>query len=165
MLQFVAVDAGATDFTTAGGPIPFWVIGSDQGLGTAKQTDTLVFEPGGRYDVVFNSSDPALAGKRVIMKNIGGDEPFGGDIPGPQVFSETDRVMAFDVVVPLSGVADNFNPDNVPGYGGVGAEDMTRRVALFEGTDEHGRLQPLLGGVSTTRVLRNGAEGHGHGTA
>ncbi|HKJ56833.1 MAG TPA: hypothetical protein VJ978_12695 [Nitriliruptoraceae bacterium] len=27
------------------------------------------------------------------MKNIGGDEPFGGDIPGPHVFSETDRTV------------------------------------------------------------------------
>ncbi|HKJ56834.1 MAG TPA: hypothetical protein VJ978_12700 [Nitriliruptoraceae bacterium] len=53
------MDTGATDFTTVGGPIPFWVIGSDQGLGTAAQTDTSVFEPGGRYDVVFNFSDPA----------------------------------------------------------------------------------------------------------
>jgi len=147
-LQFVAVNAGETDFTNAGAPIPFWVIGSDQGLGTPAQTDTLVFEPGGRYDVVFDFSDPALAGKRVIMKNIGGDEPFGGDIPGPQVFGETDRVMAFDVVKPMSAVPDNFNAGNLPGYGGVANGATTRRVALFEGTDEFGRLQPLLGTVA-----------------
>ncbi|HSS63847.1 MAG TPA: multicopper oxidase domain-containing protein, partial [Gammaproteobacteria bacterium] len=84
-------------------------------------------------------------GSRVIMKNIGGDEPFGGDIPGPQVFGETDRVMAFDVVVPLSSVPDSFDPNNLPGYGGVANGAATRRVALFEGTDEFGRLQPLLG--------------------
>ncbi len=147
-LQFVVVNPGDTDFTNAGAPIPFYVIGSDQGLGTPAQTTTLVFEPGGRYDVVFDFSDPALAGKRVIMKNIGGDEPFGGGIPGPQLFAETDRVMAFDVVVPLSGVPDNFNPGNLPGYGGVANGATTRRVALFEGMDEFGRLQPLLGTVA-----------------
>jgi FtsP/CotA-like multicopper oxidase with cupredoxin domain len=147
VVQFVAVNAGDTDFTNAGSPIPFWVIGSDQGLGTPAQTDTLVFEPGGRYDIVFDFADPALDGKRVIMKNIGGDEPFGGDIPGPQAFGETDRVMAFDVVAPLSGVPDNFNPGNLPGYAGVANGATTRRVALFEGTDEFGRLQPLLGTV------------------
>jgi spore coat protein A len=147
VLQFVAVNAGDTDFTNAGSPIPFWVIGSDQGLGTPAMTDTLVSEPGGRYDIVFDFSDPALAGKRVIMKNIGGDEPFGGDIPGPQIFGETDRIMAFDVVVPLSGVSDSFNPGILPGYGGVANGATTRRVALFEGTDEFGRLQPLLGTV------------------
>jgi spore coat protein A len=147
VIQFVAVNAGDTDITNAGNPIPFYVIGSDQGLGTPTQTNTLVFEPGGRYDIVFDFSDPALDGKRVIMKNIGGDEPFGGDIPGPQVFDETDRIMAFDVVVPKSSVPDNFNPGNLPGYGGVANGAITRRVALFEGTDEFGRLQPLLGTV------------------
>jgi FtsP/CotA-like multicopper oxidase with cupredoxin domain len=147
VLQFVAVNAGETDFTNAGAPIPFYVIGSDQGLGTPQQTDTLVFEPGGRYDIVFDFSDPALWGKRVIMKNLGGDEPFGGDIPGPQAFGYTDRVMAFDVVVPKSNVPDTFNPAVLPGYGGVPNGATTRRVALFEGTDEFGRLQPLLGTV------------------
>ncbi|MDX1687883.1 MAG: multicopper oxidase domain-containing protein [Candidatus Promineifilaceae bacterium] len=147
VIQFVGVNAGDTDFTNAGSPIPFWVIGSDQGLGTPAQTDTLVFEPGGRYDIVFDFSNPALKGKRVIMKNLGGDEPFGGDIPGPQAFSDTDKVMAFDVIVPKSSVPDNFNPDNLPGYGGVANGATTRRVALFEGTDEFGRLQPLLGTV------------------
>ena len=151
VIQFVAVNPGVTDpnHSSASAPLPFDVIGSDQGLGTPAQIDTLVFEPGSRYDIVFDFSDPALAGKRVIMKNIGGDEPFGGDIPGPQIFGETDRVMAFDVVVPLSGVPDNFEPGNLPGYGGVpdgGA--TTRRVALFEGRDEFGRLQPLLGTVA-----------------
>lgn len=147
-VQFVAVNAGETDITTASSPMPFWVIGSDQGLGNPAQTDTLVVEPGGRYDVVFDFSDQALLGKRVIMKNIGGDEPFGGHLPGPQIFSETDRIMAFDVVKPLSGVPDSFHPASLPGYDGVANSATTRRVALFEGMDEFGRLQPLLGTVS-----------------
>ncbi|MDH3295004.1 MAG: multicopper oxidase domain-containing protein, partial [Acidimicrobiia bacterium] len=138
---------------SAGAPLDFWVIGSDQGLGTAAQTDTLVIEPGGRYDVVF---DFALVpeGSRVIMKNLGGDAPFGGDfgaaLAPEDLFPDrqTDRIMAFDVVVPLdTTVPDNFNPANLPTYGGVGIEDVVRRVALFEGTDEFGRLQPLLGTV------------------
>jgi spore coat protein A, manganese oxidase len=145
VLQFVAVNANETD-PSAGTPIDFWVIGSDQGLGTPAQTDTLVFEPGGRYDIVVNFSQVPF-GSRVIMKNLGGDEPFGGDIPGPMVFEFTDRIMAFDVVVPLSNVPDNFLPVNLPVYGGVPNGATTRRVALFEGTDEFGRLQPLLGTV------------------
>jgi FtsP/CotA-like multicopper oxidase with cupredoxin domain len=153
VVQFVAVDPGVTDPNdpSASAPLDFWVIGSDQGLGTPAQTNTLVFEPGGRYDVVVDFN--ALDGKRVIMKNIGGDAPFGGafggDLEPEDVFPDrqTDRIMAFDVVVPLSTVPDNFNPNNLPGYGGVGAEDTMRRVALFEGTDEFERLQPLLGTV------------------
>jgi FtsP/CotA-like multicopper oxidase with cupredoxin domain len=116
------------------------------------QTDTLVFEPGGRYDVVVNFS--GLEGKRIIMKNLGGDSPFGGaygnGLEPDDIFPDrqTDRVMAFDVVVPLSGEPDNFNPGNLSGYGGVTNGATTRRVALFEGTDEFGRLQPLLGTVA-----------------
>jgi spore coat protein A len=152
VLQFVTVDVGDTDLTNAGSPIPFWVIGSDQGLGTPVQTDTLVFEPGGRYDIVFDFSQ-VPANSRVIMKNLGGDAPFGGafgdDLDPGDLFPDrqTDRVMAFDVVVPLSGVPDSFNPGSLPGYGGVANGATTRRVALFEGTDEFGRLQPLLGTV------------------
>jgi FtsP/CotA-like multicopper oxidase with cupredoxin domain len=154
VLQFVAVDPGVTDpnHASAGAPLDFWVIGSDQGLGTPAQTDTLVFEPGGRYDVVVNFA--GLENKRVIIKNLGGDAPFGGafgdDLDPEDLFPDrqTDRIMAFDVVVPLSGVPDNFDPTDLPGYGGVGSDDTTRRVALFEGTDEFGRLQPLLGTVT-----------------
>ncbi|NIO11593.1 MAG: multicopper oxidase domain-containing protein [Deltaproteobacteria bacterium] len=153
VIQFVAVDPGVTDpnDSSASAPLDFWVIGSDQGLGTPAQTDTLVIEPGGRYDVVVDFKD--LQGKRVIMKNLGGDAPFGGafgdDLDPEDLFPDrqTDRIMAFDVVVPLSSVPDNFNPGNLPGYGGVPNGATTRRVALFEGTDEFGRLQPLLGTV------------------
>ncbi|MDO8143414.1 MULTISPECIES: multicopper oxidase family protein [unclassified Isoptericola] len=150
--QFVAVNAGATD-PSSGTPVPFWVIGSDQGLGTPAQTDTLVIEPGGRYDVVVDFSQ-VPAGSRVILKNLGGDAPFGGafgdDLDPDDTFvdRQTDRIMAFDVVVQLSDVPDDFDPNNLSGYGGVGPEDRTRRVALFEGTDEFGRLQPLLGTVA-----------------
>jgi FtsP/CotA-like multicopper oxidase with cupredoxin domain len=84
-VQFLEVPAGATDFTTANGPLPFTVIGSDQGLASSPTTvDTLLIETGSRYDIIFDFKT-VTAGKRVIMKNIGGDEPFGGDIPSPQV--------------------------------------------------------------------------------
>ncbi len=57
----------------------------------------------------------------------------------------TDRIMAFDVILPKSNVPDNFDPDNLPGYDGVSGPATHRKVALFEGRDEFGRLQPLLG--------------------
>ena len=80
----VEVPAGATDFTDASLPIPFSVIGSDQGLASSPTTvDTLLIETGSRYDIIFDFKN--LQGKRIIMKNIGGDEPFGGDIPGVPV--------------------------------------------------------------------------------
>jgi FtsP/CotA-like multicopper oxidase with cupredoxin domain len=154
-IRFRAVSMGATDLSSAGGPLPFYVIGSDQGLASfATMTDLLLSEPGSRYDIVFDFSQVEM-GRRIIMENIGGDEPFGGDIPGPQVFGETNRIMAFDVVlapdaatdaVGLPAQADGFDPAAIALYGGNTAPvDRIRKVALFEGTDEYGRLQPLLG--------------------
>jgi spore coat protein A len=156
--RFRAVAAGATDLTTAGTPVPFHVIGSDQGLAAqATVTDTLVIEPGGRYDVVFDFSS-VPAGARVIMENIGGDSPFGGafgaDLEPDDLFPnrQTDRIMAFDVVQPLDGsVPDRFDPAAVAAFGGnLNPVTRTRKVALFEGQDEHGRLQPLLGTAEPT---------------
>jgi len=148
----VAASLGATDLAGASEPLPFYVIGSDQGLaGAATMVDTLVVEPGSRYDIVFDFSQ--LDGYRVIMENLGGDAPFGGDfgddLGEDDVFEnrQTDRIMAFDVVSPLNGVVpDAFDPSAISHFAGVtGAVTRTRKVALFEGTDEYGRLQPLLG--------------------
>jgi FtsP/CotA-like multicopper oxidase with cupredoxin domain len=152
ILRFRAVPIGDTDFTNAGAPLLFYVIGSDQGLGSEPvEVDTLVFEPGSRYDIVFDFSRD-LTGMRVIMENIGGDAPFGGDYGdalGEDDFfkdHQTDRVMAFDVTVPLSNVADDFPESFVGSYQKNDAPvDRPRKVALFEGKDEYGRLQPLLG--------------------
>jgi FtsP/CotA-like multicopper oxidase with cupredoxin domain len=79
------------------------------------------------------------------MKNIGGDEPFGGDIPGPQVFGETDRIMAFDVVLPIDSGTPDVSPTGIAFGPVVPTPTRVRKVALFEGADEFGRLQPLLG--------------------
>jgi FtsP/CotA-like multicopper oxidase with cupredoxin domain len=144
-VQFFEVPAGATDFTNATGPLPFTVIGSDQGLASATTTlDTLLMETGSRYDVIFDFKNVSF-GNRLIMKNIGGDEPFGGDIPSPQVFGETDRIMAFDVVLPLDPAVPDASPTGINFGPVVPAPTRLRKVALFEGMDEFGRLQPLLG--------------------
>ncbi len=121
------------------------MIGSDQGLASSPTTvDTLLVETGSRYDVIFDFKT-VTSGNRVIMKNIGGDEPFGGDIPGPQVFGETDRIMAFDVVLPSDSGVPDATPVGIDFGPVIPGSTRTRKVALFEGTDEYGRLQPLLG--------------------
>ena len=162
VLRFRAVPMGDTDLTNAGPALPFNVIGSDQGFASElTQVDTLVFEPGGRYDIVFDFSQVSM-GMRVIMENIGGDAPFGGDYGdalGPDDFfpdHQTDRVMAFDVTAALSNVADDF-PESFasPYQENNAAVDRLRKVALFEGKDEYGRLQPLLG-TAEPATDRNG---------
>jgi FtsP/CotA-like multicopper oxidase with cupredoxin domain len=152
-LEFYAVPAGQKGFTDSAGntnvtgPLPFAVIGSDQGLASEPTiVPRLVSEPGSRYDVIFDFK--GFEGQRIIMKNIGGDEPFGGAIPGPVAFDYTDRIMAFDVGNTASGVADVSPLDKLATAAfsyKKAAHSRVRNVALFEGKDEFGRLQPLLG--------------------
>ena len=153
VLRFRPAPMGATDLSHAGDPLPFYVIGSDQGLASSPtMVDTLVFEPGSRYDIVFDFSQVPM-GTRVIMENLVGDSPFGGafgdDLDPDEDFfpdRQTDRIMAFDVTETPSGVADNFPAAFVGPYqGNNNSVDRLRKVALFEGMDEFGRLQPLLG--------------------
>ncbi|MEJ2637424.1 MAG: multicopper oxidase domain-containing protein [Calditrichia bacterium] len=145
VIQFFEAPLDATDFTSAEGPLEFTVIGSDQGLASSPTNlYRLLFEPGSRYDIIFNFA--GHGNKRIIMKNIGGDEPFGGDIPGPQEFEFTDRIMAFDVKKPLNNLIDDVSPTGISfGPNVPAAPTRLRKVALFEGRDEFGRLQPLLG--------------------
>ena len=143
--QFFRVAAGETDLSTGTGPLPFTVIGSDQGLASSPTSvNTLLMETGSRYDVIFNFNGFDET-DRIIMTNIGGDEPFGGDIPGPQVFGETVRIMAFDVVLPLDTAVQDVSPTGINFGPVVPTPTRLRKVALFEGLDEFGRLQPLLG--------------------
>jgi spore coat protein A, manganese oxidase len=146
-----AVDV-SRDFSA---PIQFTVIGGDQGFATSPTTvKTLLVEPAARYDIIFDFSD--WEGRRIVMRNFGGDEPFGGDIPGPQIFEFTDRIMAFDVDKPFDTIVpDDFDPSIIAVPLEERTTDRTRRVALFEGHDQFGRLQPLLGTVDPA-TDRNG---------
>ncbi len=147
-----AANSGSTDLNGAGDPISFTVIGSDQGLASSPTSVTeLLFEPGARYDIIFDFKSVPF-GSRVIMENIGGDAPFGGDYGdalGPDDFfpdRQTDRVMAFDVVLSLDAAVPDVSPTGINfGPSVPTGNDRLRKVALFEGRDEFGRLQPVLG--------------------
>jgi len=148
-VQFFEVAADATDFSGAIQQLSFTVVGSDQGLASSPTSvDTLLIETGSRYDVIVDFKN-VTPGNRVIMKNVGGDEPFGGDLvtddPALQVYGETDRIMAFDVGLPLDAAVPDVSPTGINFGPVVPAPTRLRKVALFEGKDEFGRLQPLLG--------------------
>ncbi|WP_020680919.1 multicopper oxidase family protein [Marinobacterium rhizophilum] len=139
-----------------GARLSFLVIGSDQSLReTAAQVDTVEFAPGERLDLIIDFKS-VPANSRVIIQNLLGDAPFGGDLPKKgDLFPDrrTDRIMAFDVVLELSALADSSISDGTLLGGGVSVPDpvmATRRLALFEGEDRFGRLQPLLGTAEPT---------------
>ena len=70
VLQFYEVPAGATDFEDAIKKLDFAVIGGDQGLASSTTiVDTLLFEPGSRYDIIIDFASVSH-GNRVIMKNM-----------------------------------------------------------------------------------------------
>jgi len=149
-LRFRVVAADVTDFTNASGPKQFLVIGSDQGfLKHSAHVREVDFMPGERIDVVFDFSK-VPAGSRVIVENILGDAPFGGALPTPaDVFPDrrTDRVMAFDVKMAINpAVVDNFPGEMKGTFEGVPQNaDRIRKLGLYEGMDEYGRLMPMLG--------------------
>jgi spore coat protein A len=150
-LKLKVVAAGATD-PAPGAEVPFYVIGSDQSLRiSAALVNEVDFMPGERLDLVIDFKD-VPPGSRVIVENILGDSPFGGDLPdSDDLFPDrrTDRVMAFDVELPFNPMVVDSNISDGYLLGGDVAVTApvvrTRKLALFEGTDEHGRLQPLLG--------------------
>lgn len=146
VIQFIEQSSSAA--------IDFHIIGGDQGLANSVATmQTVVLQPAGRFDVIVDFSD--YAGQRVILTNSGGDEPFGGDIPGPKGFEHTDKIMAFDVSLPLdTTVSDDYDfvtTTNDP----IGPVNRVRRLGLFEGTDQYGRLQPLLGTIDPATDRNN----------
>jgi FtsP/CotA-like multicopper oxidase with cupredoxin domain len=129
----------------------FTLIGGDQGLGDPLDKTMLLMETGSRYDVIFNFD--GFEDSRIIMVNLGPDEPFSGDFndiafskPGPG-FLYTDRIMAFDVIKELDDSVEEKVPSLPSFQSPTLSANRTRRVGLFEGTDEFGRLQPLLGTI------------------
>lgn len=155
VIQFVAVELSSIS-PTNGDALIYTIVGGDGGLGSPKQTShPLVIEPGARYDIVIDFGQ--APGKRVILKNLASDAPFGGDFGDANAAEDlyperfTDRIMAFDVenTVPATPA---LKLASFPGYGGVDPDNVSnvRHVALFEGLDEFGRLQPLLGAKDTT---------------
>jgi FtsP/CotA-like multicopper oxidase with cupredoxin domain len=152
-VEFFKVGLGDSELPTENAePIPFTVVADHHGLVYEPKTmTTLMVETGARYDVVINFTN--FDGHRVIMKNIGPDEAFDGDEAtfNPErvgSFCRMDRIMAFDVIKPFEhSVEDNFNASNIRSSSDIPEPTFKRRVALFEGRDQFGRLLPVLGTV------------------
>jgi len=105
--------------------------------------------PGERYDVVVDFS--AATGSRVVVTNTARAPYPDASLPAQGL---TDRLMAFDVVSPLSNTPDasvgpgtNLRPLNGPLPAIDTRRVPVRRILLFEGTDIFGRLQTMLGPV------------------
>ena len=158
LLDLVEIDDDGEDEVTA------TVIGTDGGLlpQAVAFDHPIVLAPGDRIDIAIDFS-AADIGDVVQLLNSGPDySPFKGfengsllDAVAATPEDPVGNVMQFTVT--KKGVADKtvfltagdtLNPDYVDitdGPLGDGAFDPVRRVGLFEGADEYGRVQPLLG--------------------
>jgi spore coat protein A len=129
------------------------VIGSDDGLlASPVNVNKLVFAPGERYDVVIDFT--GKEDEAITLLNLGPDEPYGGGEPGddftPSDPATTGKIMQFRVTKPFNEDVDNATVDvgtplnsiTFPTADNVG---NPRQLVLFEGNDEFGRLQPMLG--------------------
>jgi len=120
----------------------FWQIGTDDGLLPAPVAmQQLTLGPGERADVVVDFS--ADAGTTVIVKN-NGRSPFPkGMPPNPRTVGQ---IMAFRVSLPLGAEPKAVLPAVLrPPIAPLVQSGPTRSLLLFEGTDEFGRLKPMLG--------------------
>jgi spore coat protein A len=146
-----------------GAPVPVLVIGDELGLldtpalpeltgrpGLPAVAGVLAIGPGERYDVIVDFTNLA-PGARVVITNTARSPYPDASLPAQKL---TDRLMAFDVTLPLSAtpnasvqIGTNLRPLSgplpIPGTLGV----PVRRILLFEGTDSLGRLQTMLGPV------------------
>jgi len=129
--------------------MPFWQIGTDQGL-LFQPVDLgeLLVAPGERADLIIDFN--GMHNAEIILRNVGPDEPFRGlGVSTPADPATTGQVMKFRVNQPF----DSDIPDATVGSGtslrptivSLPQTGATRKVVLFEGLDEFGRLQPLLG--------------------
>ncbi len=170
-LQFRAVIADETELSNASEPLIFTVVGSDQGfLEKSTNVTSLDFIPGERLDIVFDFSI-VPDGARVIIENILGDEPFNGELPVVADLDKnrrTDRIMAFDVSLTLNTQTKSFEDDDdkndddnlksnkfdksdfdkkINSFYSSLPENVNkvRKLGLYEGKDEFGRLMPMLG--------------------
>jgi spore coat protein A, manganese oxidase len=128
--------------------MPFLQIGLDQGfISAALNVSELLIMPGERVDLVLDFS--AMANTEIVMQNIGPDGPFTGMVDVVADPATTGQVMKFSVNKPFN----NGIPDVSVMAGTVLRQPITplpqtgitRKLVLFEGRDQFGRLQPMLG--------------------
>jgi len=116
-------------------------IGAEEGLlpdtvpvGAGPGALGLLIGNGERADVVVDFSDPALAGKTIVLRNDAAAPFPGGDAPDG---TTTGRVMAFRVSVPLAGADASLVPAHPRAHQALPEPDRTRVVDLQELTDSY----------------------------
>jgi len=134
--------------------IPFWMIGSEQGLlnNPVSMTEAHLM-PGERLDMLVDFTGIPV-GTKIVLNNLGPDTPYQGEPLASMVRSvDIPEIMEFNTIafnnavadVPTPSAATNLRPLNgaiVPLTATAGVP--VRVVALEEITDEFGRVMPTI---------------------
>jgi len=75
----------------------FWIIGSDGGYihQRAASIKQILLAPSERVDIIIDFGN--VAGQKILLQNVGPDEPLGNDAPVPADPDTTGQVMLFSV--------------------------------------------------------------------
>ena len=136
--------------------IPFWQIGTEQGLlNTPVQRTSMVLMPGERLDVLVDFKG-LVPGTQVVMNNLGPDVPYNTlpvavdpfqarsvDIPEIMQFTVgTLNIAIPDVPTPSAALA--LRTPIIPLVPTPGVP--VRKVSLVEIIDQYGRIMPTIDG-------------------
>lgn len=136
----------------------FLQIGTDDGkLNTPKSLTQLTLGPGQRADIIVDFA--AMKGQTITLLNTGPDAPYGNPASPISDPATTGQVMQFRVNQTLNAKIADVNITTTtnlrPLLGAIkalGTPQKTRKVALFEGSDDLGRILPMLGVYDATNV-------------
>lgn len=134
----------------------FMLIGTDNGKLNNPQVKTkLDLAPGERAEIIVDFTN--FTGKTITLLNNGPDGPFGNPKSPASNPATTGHVMQFRVIQPLDRTIVEpiiSNTTNLRPINGtitpLGASAKIRKLGLFEGTDQFGRILPMLGIVDAT---------------
>ena len=134
----------------------FLQIATDNGkLNTPVSMTQLTMMPGERAEIIVDFS--TMNGQQITLLNKGTDEPFGNPASVQADPATTGQIMQFRVNQPLNTTITNptiTSTTNLrPTLGvikDVGTAVKTRKLGLFEGVDDLGRILPMLGIVDPT---------------
>ncbi len=136
----------------------FLQIGTDDGkLNTPKALTQLTLGPGQRADIIVDFA--TMKGQNITLLNTGPDAPYGNPSSPISDPATTGQIMQFRVNQTLNAkianvtitTATNLRPTLGP-IKALGAPQKTRKVALFEGSDNLGRILPMLGIYDATNL-------------
>lgn len=146
-----------------GAIIPFWQIGTEQGLLPNPVQRTMIdLMPGERIDVLVNLQSVAgsiVVGDKIVLENYGPDTPYQGPAvyqavapPAPVLSATIPEVMEFNVVALGTAVPGDLNDVAVPSAATILRPSIAplavtapvRNVSLIEITDNLGRTMPTI---------------------